>query len=161
MPLTIEEQLKREILDQYRSVRAFTQVIGLPYSTVDNIFKRGINGTAVITVARVFRALGLDMDSIGRSTLRRQGEPSGPPAVLTEEEQHLEQLADNYRVMNEEGRETLLRLSEDMVAGGRYRRPKERIAFYAVARSKDAAGKAVEGRRFNPHKVEGIEGEDF
>ena len=104
MPLTIEEQLKREILDQYRSVRAFTQVIGLPYSTVDNIFKRGINGTAVITVARVFRALGLDMDSIGRSTLRRQGEPSGPPAVLTEEEQHLEQLADNYRVMNEEGR---------------------------------------------------------
>ena len=119
MPLSIEEQLRREILDNYRSVRAFTQTIGLPYSTVDNIFKRGIDGTAVITVAKVFHALGLDMNSIGRSTLRRQGEPSSLPLGISSVEEDLEVLADNFRAMDREGQETLRRLSEDMVAGGR------------------------------------------
>ncbi|HJD24193.1 MAG TPA: hypothetical protein H9694_08645 [Firmicutes bacterium] len=161
MPLSLEEQLKREILDQYRSIRAFTKEIGLPYSTIDNIFKRGINGTAVITVAKVFRTLGLDMDSIGRSTLRRAGEPARPQLAESEEEKPLEVLADNYRAMNKEGRETLVRLSEDMVAGGRYRPSKGQMQFYAVARSREAGGKAMQGRRFDPQEVEGIQGEDF
>ena len=114
MPLSIEEQLRREILDNYRSVRAFTQTIGLPYSTVDNIFKRGIDGTAVITVAKVFHALGLDMNSIGRSTLRRQGEPSSLPLGISSVEEDLVVLADNFRAMDREGQETLRRVSEDM-----------------------------------------------
>lgn len=161
MPLSIEEQLKREILDQYRSVRAFTQAIGLPYSTVDNIFKRGINGTAVITVAKVFRALGLEMDSIGRANLRRRGEPEGGAAGPETDDKRLELLVANYQGMNDEGREMLARLSEDMAAGGRYRIKGKTMEFYAVARSRDASGKAVEGQRFDPRAVEGIQGEDF
>ena len=31
--MTIEEQLKNEILNNYKSVRAFTQKIDIPYST--------------------------------------------------------------------------------------------------------------------------------
>ena len=48
--MPIEEQLKQLILSNYKSVRAFTMETAIPYSTVDNIFKRGIGGTAVTTV---------------------------------------------------------------------------------------------------------------
>ena len=91
---SIEEQLKQEILSQYRSVRAFTQAIGLPYSTVDNIFKRGIGGTAVTTVAKVFRALGLELDSISQRTLRPQ-EPAVRPLPDETDAQQI-RLLDNY-----------------------------------------------------------------
>lgn len=157
--LSIEEQLKQEILSQYRSVRAFTQAIGLPYSTVDNIFKRGIGGTAVTTVAKVFQTLGLELDSIGQSTLRSKEEAAPPHAVPDVADAQQSRLLDNYRSMNEQGRETLVRLSDDMVAGGRYTTGNT-IAFYAVARGRKPAS-AVKGRRFDPQKVDGIDGEDF
>ena len=153
----IEEQLKREILGQYRSVRAFTQALGLPYSTVDNIFKRGIGGTAVSTVARVFRSLGLDMDSIADGALR-------PRAGSEPRDRLLQSLMDNYDGMNDEGRRTLVRLSEDMAAGGRYRTrtSSDLVRFYAVARGKTSnTSSSVEGRRFDPKEVDGLEGEDF
>ena len=154
---SIEEQLKQEILSQYRSVRAFTQAIGLPYSTVDNIFKRGIGGTAVTTVAKVFRALGLELDSISQRTLRPQ-EPAVRP-LPDETYAQQSRLLDNYRSMNEQGRETLVRLSDDMTAGGRYTTGNT-IAFYAVARGRKPAS-TVKGRRFDPQKVDGMDGEDF
>ena len=37
-----EDLLKEVILDKYKSIREFTQEIGMPYSTVDTILKRGI-----------------------------------------------------------------------------------------------------------------------
>ena len=52
--MNVEERLKELILANYKSIRAFTVAAGIPYSTVDNIFKRGIGGTAVTTVVTPF-----------------------------------------------------------------------------------------------------------
>lgn len=68
--LTIEEQLKKHILSQYRSVRAFTQSIGIPYSTVDTMFKRGIGGAGINTVIKIFHALNLEIESIETGCLK-------------------------------------------------------------------------------------------
>ncbi|CEK29389.1 putative transcriptional regulator [[Clostridium] sordellii] len=62
--MTIEEQLKQLILSKYKSLRAFTQEIDVPYSTVDTMLKRGIGGTSVTTVLKVCNSLGIDADAL-------------------------------------------------------------------------------------------------
>ena len=62
--MNVENQLKEEILSRYKSVRAFTQMNDLPYSTVDSIFKRGLSNAGVATIIKIFNALDLDIESI-------------------------------------------------------------------------------------------------
>ena len=62
--MTLEEQLKSEILSRYKSVRAFTTAIGIPYSTLDSVFKRGVTNAGIGTMLKVFSALDLDIESI-------------------------------------------------------------------------------------------------
>ncbi len=67
--MAIEEQLKSIILEQFKSVRAFTQAVGIPYSTIDNMLKRGIDGTAVSTVIAVCRLLNIDIDALAENRI--------------------------------------------------------------------------------------------
>ncbi|MBQ3379705.1 MAG: helix-turn-helix transcriptional regulator [Clostridia bacterium] len=69
--MTLEEQLKAIILEQYKSIRAFAQEIGVPYSTLDNILKRpnGINNAGVSLMLKIFNALNLDIESTQTGTL--------------------------------------------------------------------------------------------
>lgn len=68
--MTIEEQLKQEILTRYKSVRAFTTAVGIPYTTLDSVFKRGIQKAGVSTMIKIFNALNLDIESIQDGKLR-------------------------------------------------------------------------------------------
>lgn len=61
---TIENQIKNVILQRYKSVRAFTQAINIPYSTIDNMFRRGIGGIGVQTVIKICNALDIDVESL-------------------------------------------------------------------------------------------------
>ena len=68
--MSLEDQLKQRILERYRSVRAFTTTIGIPYSTVDSLMKRGIMNAGVETVLKIFDALDLDIESINEGEIR-------------------------------------------------------------------------------------------
>lgn len=68
--MTVEEQLKAEILRQYKSIAAFTSAIGVPNSTLNSVFKRGISNAGVGTMVKVFTTLGLDLESIQDGHLR-------------------------------------------------------------------------------------------
>lgn len=70
--MTIEEQLKQEILTKYKSIRAFTTTIQIPYSTLDSVFKRGIANAGIDTMLKVFSALNLDIESIQTGKLDRK-----------------------------------------------------------------------------------------
>lgn len=80
--MTIEEQLKNEILTRYKSIRSFTTSIGIPYSTLDSVFKRGIHNAGVSTMIKVFEALDLDIESIQTETLQKKQKKS-PSAAET------------------------------------------------------------------------------
>lgn len=84
--MTLEEQLKRKILERYKSVRAFTSAIGVSYSTVDSALKRehGIKNAGIVTMLKIFDALGLDIESVAEGTLRNKGEPSAPSITPAE-----------------------------------------------------------------------------
>ena len=63
--MPVEQDLKNLILQRYKSVRAFSEQTGIPYSTIDSIFKRGIANSSVSNIIKICRALGIDADSLG------------------------------------------------------------------------------------------------
>lgn len=80
--MTIEMQLKQEILCRYKSVRAFTTTINIPYSTLDSVFKRGISKAGIETMLKVFDSLNLDIESIKTGKLQYKTENA--PSELSE-----------------------------------------------------------------------------
>lgn len=109
--MTIEEQLKQEILLKYKSIRAFTTSINIPYSTLDSVFKRGIANAGVASMIRVFNALDLDIESVQSGNLQHKhckpvdNQPTSRDTLwdtLTPDER---QLLKDYRSMNPQGQE--------------------------------------------------------
>ena len=52
--------IKKEIKQQYKSVRQFSMVIGIPYTTVASALKNGISGTGFATVLRMCKELNIN-----------------------------------------------------------------------------------------------------
>lgn len=67
--MPVEQDLKNLILQRYKSVRAFSEQTGIPYSTIDSIFKRGIANSSVSNIIKICRALGIDADALGDGTI--------------------------------------------------------------------------------------------
>lgn len=66
---SIEENLKEYILSKYKSIRAFTKEIDVPYSTIDNMLKRGIGGTGMNVIFSVCKALNIDTDELANGKI--------------------------------------------------------------------------------------------
>ena len=62
--MTTEEKLKELILMRYYSIRDFTNAIDIPYTTLDSMFRRGIENSSVTNVLKVCKALGISMDAL-------------------------------------------------------------------------------------------------
>lgn len=60
--MTTEQRLKELIISKYGSVLKFTQKISIPYSTMDSVFRRGINNSTVNTISKVCTELGISID---------------------------------------------------------------------------------------------------
>lgn len=67
--MTIEDKLKSLILSKYNSVLEFTQTIGLPYSTMTSLFRRGVHHTSVTTIIKVCQALGISADELANDRI--------------------------------------------------------------------------------------------
>ena len=105
--MNVEEKLKELILANYKSIRAFTVAASIPYSTVDNIFKRGIGGTAVTTVVRICDLLGITVEGITHGII----EPKENSAQLTPTQA---KLLDSFDQLNEEGQTKVMDYAEVM-----------------------------------------------
>lgn len=67
--MTIEEKIKQYILDRYSSIREFTQIHGIIYSTLDSILKRGISNSSVANVVKICKALGISADELAEGRI--------------------------------------------------------------------------------------------
>lgn len=70
--MSIEDELKQHILQKYKSIRAFTQEINMPYSTLDTMFKRGIQGASVSNVIKICRVLEIDIDALDDGIIKEK-----------------------------------------------------------------------------------------
>lgn len=80
--MTIEEKLKDLILTRYFSIRDFTNTIGLPYTTLDSMFRRGIENSSITNISKVCKALEISMDALANGEI----EPirKGPPNLVND-----------------------------------------------------------------------------
>lgn len=101
--MTLEEQLKAEILSKYKSIRAFTQQFGISYSTLDSIFKRGIKNAGIDTILKIFGALNIDIESVKTGSLKR-ATPLPVDNFYTVDEQSL---INKYRTLDGYGKEAV------------------------------------------------------
>lgn len=62
--MTIEDKLKAYIMTKYRSLREFTQTIGIPYSTMTTILKRGIANSNVLNIIKICQELEISADEL-------------------------------------------------------------------------------------------------
>ena len=60
--MNIEENILKEIKYKYKTVKGFSNIIDLPYTTVDSILKRGILNSSVANVVKIFVELDLDLE---------------------------------------------------------------------------------------------------
>ena len=67
--MTIEKQLKELILKRFHSIRDFTNAIGLPYTTLDSMFRRGIGNSSVTNVIKVCNALDISVDALANGEI--------------------------------------------------------------------------------------------
>lgn len=86
--MRVEDQLKELILERYKSLRAFTQEINIPYSTVDTILKRGIDRAGVVTMAKICKALDLDLEGLASGKLQKKS-----PTLKSVGEDEIENIA--------------------------------------------------------------------
>ncbi|MEG2074380.1 MAG: hypothetical protein RRY54_06415 [Angelakisella sp.] len=67
---TPESKLRSVIRDRYHSVRAFCNQYNLPYSTVDNVFKRGVNNVGISTATQLCDLLELDLAAFAKGIIK-------------------------------------------------------------------------------------------
>ena len=63
----IEVKIKELIIKKYGSVKRFADKIGVPYTTVDTIFKRGFLNSNVSNVIKICNELGIDVNELANN----------------------------------------------------------------------------------------------
>ena len=62
--MTIEDKLKNLIKSRYGSVREFTIMADMPYSTVATIFSRGVENSSVNNIIKICKELNISADAL-------------------------------------------------------------------------------------------------
>lgn len=112
MERPVEEQLKEYILSQYGNVKAFSTEAGIPNSTINTIFRRGILNSTVGSVILIANALNISVDALVEGKIS----PKISTSKLEKDSGDIENLKKIYANLNQEGRHQLM-LQADLVAG--------------------------------------------
>lgn len=60
----VENKLKEIIIEKYGSVKRFADKIGVPYTTIDTILKRGVKNSNVLNVLKMCKELNIDVNEL-------------------------------------------------------------------------------------------------
>lgn len=106
--MSTEQKLKEFIMSRYSSMREFSIALGMPYSTIDSIFKRGLENASVANIIKICNHLSISADELaeGRITSRTLND-------LSPEEAELVRM---FRMMNKDG-QTLVMTTVRTFAG--------------------------------------------
>ena len=62
--MAIENELKNLIVSRYGTVKAFALEIGMPNSTLDSIFRRGIQNASITNIIKICHQLNISTDQL-------------------------------------------------------------------------------------------------
>lgn len=67
--MSVEDKLKKLIIERYGSIREFTIRIDIPYSTMNGLLTRGIQNSTVSNVLKVCEALDISADALANGKI--------------------------------------------------------------------------------------------
>lgn len=67
--MSTEEKLKDLILRKYHSIREFTTIHDIPYTTIHSIFRRGVGNSSVSNIIKICKALGISADALAEGRI--------------------------------------------------------------------------------------------
>ncbi len=98
--MTIEEELKSFVLSKYDSIRSFAIKIDMPYSTLDSIFKRGVEKASIGNIIRICDELSISVDELAAGKIVYKRQPTTTP--------HEDALLHYFRSVNADGQSRIL-----------------------------------------------------
>lgn len=101
------EELKQEILKQYKSVRAFSMASGLAYTTVDSILRKGLAHASIANVIKICDALDISADALAIGKIEKRQHTSITPIEFD--------LVCHYRDLNKLGKDRLMEYANLLV----------------------------------------------
>ena len=132
----VEAQLRELICEKYGSVKELASRIGIPYTTLDSILKRGVAKANVINIIKICQALNIDAEKLGNGTIEEK--QSYHSAALTPPElDHIKK----YRTLDGHGKRTV-----DVVLEEEVQRMEEMRKAASVAKKPKAA--VIDLRRY-------------
>lgn len=105
----IETQLKELIKQRYESPRQFAIQIGMPYTTLDSILKRGILKSNVLNVITICEALNISADSLAKGRI----EEIKKPATISDDGR-IRKIAKGFSRLTPENQEIALAMIQAM-----------------------------------------------
>lgn len=68
----VEIELKNLILSRYGSLSDFCKKIGIPWTTLDSILKRGVEKANIKNILKITSELGIDVESLAAGKIEYQ-----------------------------------------------------------------------------------------
>lgn len=99
--MSVESDLKNLIVERYGTVKAFSQSVGLPNSTLDSIFRRGVLKASVTNIIKICDELGISADGLGEGKIVARSGSLNRELVLTPGEADA---IKKYRALDERGK---------------------------------------------------------
>lgn len=113
--MTIEEQLKNVIIEQYGTQIEFAKQCGIPRSTLTTILKRGIDKASIQNMIKICEYLNIDLDILANdSKIVFKNEKANINSLNLSNKNELK-LIKNYRKLTPYAQETVNDLVERMV----------------------------------------------
>lgn len=91
--MSIEEKVKEMIKTKYGTVKDFSKVINIPYTTMCGILKRGFGNAGITNVMKVCNELNISPDALGAGRI---------------EEKTINPLSDDDIILNIENRDIII-----------------------------------------------------
>ena len=97
----VERELKELILSKYKSLREFSAIIDIPYTTLDSILKRGVNKAGITNIIKICSHFNISVDKLAEGKIIPIENVFTSTALTIQETT----LLTKYRTLDENGRE--------------------------------------------------------
>ena len=96
----VEADLKQLIIDRFGSLSKFSEVIDMPWTTLDGVIKRGVNKANITSLIKICEGLNIDCESLYYGRLLPKQDMLKEDPLSEKEQMHIKK----YRSLSEHGK---------------------------------------------------------
>lgn len=96
----VEADLKQLIIDRFGSLSKFSEVIDMPWTTLDGVIKRGVNKANITSLIKICEGLNIDCESLYYGRLLPKQDMLKEDPLSEKEQMHIKK----YRLLSEHGK---------------------------------------------------------